>query len=127
MSLNTPSSSSCCVGMDLESGLAAFTALRSSPSKRARGTLSLSKSSDGAASTGQRPSLTDDRQENQDNLENLENLRGGHGFLMLEDNGSPPQVVPVQRVHFNPLIVFNSDISGLMCIRERAAVHSFLL
>lgn len=49
----------------------------------------MSKSSGGAGcSTGQHPSLTDDRQENQDNLENLESLRGVHSFLMLEDNGS---------------------------------------
>lgn len=102
MSVDTRSSWFSRVGTFLDSGLAAFTALRSSPSKRCRGTLSLSKSSGGAASTGQRPSLTDDRQENQDNLENLENLRGGHGFLMLEDNGSPQPVVPVQRVLFNP-------------------------
>lgn len=96
MSVDTRPSWSSRVGTFLDSGLAAFTALRSSPSKRGRGTLSLSKSSGGAASTGQRPSLTDDRQENQDNqdnLENLENLRGGHGFLMLEDNGSPQPAV----------------------------------
>lgn len=90
-----------------------FTALRSSPSKRGRGTLSLSKSSGGAASTGQRPSLTDDRQENQENQDNLENLRVGRGFLMLEDNGSPQPAVPVQRVHFNPRNVLNSDVFGV--------------
>lgn len=63
----------------------AFTALRSSPSKRGRGAFSMSKSSGGTGSTGQRPSLTDERQEN---LDNLENLRGARSFPMLEDNGS---------------------------------------
>ncbi len=49
----------------------------------------MSKSSAGTGSTGQRPSLTDERQENMDNLENLENLRGARSFPLLEDNGSP--------------------------------------
>lgn len=51
----------------------------------------MSKSSAGANSSGQRPSLSDERQENLDNLENmdnLENLRGVRSFLTLEDNGS---------------------------------------
>lgn len=51
----------------------------------------MSKSSAGAISTGRRPSLSDERQENLENLENmdnLENLRGARSFLMLEDNGS---------------------------------------
>lgn len=51
----------------------------------------MSKSSAGTGSAGQRPSVSDDRQENLDNLENLdhlENLRGACSFLKLEDNGT---------------------------------------
>ncbi|XP_037314974.1 phosphatidylinositol 4-phosphate 5-kinase type-1 gamma-like [Pungitius pungitius] len=65
--------------------------LRSSPSKRGRGALSMSKSSGGTGSSGQRPSLTDETQEN---LENLENLRGVRSFPLLEDNGREPPCTP---------------------------------
>uniref|UniRef100_G3PRP3 PIPK domain-containing protein n=1 Tax=Gasterosteus aculeatus aculeatus TaxID=481459 RepID=G3PRP3_GASAC len=50
--------------------------LRSSPSKRGRGALSMSKSSGGTGSAGQRPSLTDET------------------FPLLEDNGREPPCTP---------------------------------
>ncbi|XP_028988464.1 phosphatidylinositol 4-phosphate 5-kinase type-1 gamma-like isoform X2 [Betta splendens] len=62
--------------------------LRSSPSKRGRGTLT--KSGGGTGSSGRRASLDDERQENLEHLENLENLRGASIFPMLDGGGREP-------------------------------------
>ncbi|XP_056277453.1 phosphatidylinositol 4-phosphate 5-kinase type-1 gamma-like isoform X3 [Pseudoliparis swirei] len=66
--------------------------LRSSPSKRGRGALFMSKSSAGTGSAGQRPLLSDETQDNLDNLDNFQNLR--EVCSMLEDNGREPPCTP---------------------------------
>lgn len=73
----------------------------------------MSKSSAGTGSTGQRPSLSEERQEN---LDNLENMRGARSFLTLEDSGSLFFVKISQNVLHTGLIkvVFHSQRKILM-------------